>query len=259
MPLKKPTRLTHSSIDTMNVLIYGDQGTGKTVFGASAADVDDMKEVLFMDVEGGLISVNERDDLLSVEIASISEASEVLWALATGAEDYKGIKTVVLDSVTALQEREVGAIRKRKGRKPNETDPRDWAEAAGPMREFLRGLRGVKVNTVVIARAKEEYEGDFFSPGPLKEIRPDLTGSVARALMGYQDFVFFLKAVTDTDGKVTRYALTRDFKKMRAKCRNPRVSEALGLFWEAPSIPKLYEVWKGGEAPESVKDIEATA
>lgn len=48
----------------LNMLIYGAYGSGKTTLGASAADVDEMADVIMLDIESGAMSLEDNDRII---------------------------------------------------------------------------------------------------------------------------------------------------------------------------------------------------
>lgn len=259
MPRKKPQRLTRESIETLNILVYANQGTGKTVFAGTAADVPEMKDVLVLNIEGGLLSIAEREDLLVLDVKKVKDVEDVFWSVAQKEEGYDTIKTVVIDSATALQEISMKEIRTRRGRKEGETQIQDWGESTQTLRDLFRQWRDLPVHTIVTALVKKDFEGDVFNPGPLSEVRPSLTSSLCNSVMGYMDFVLYMfkeEKEEKIDGKkikvVKRKALTTDYGVMRAKMRSPRLAEEFGTIWEEPNVPDLYNAWQQITVPEGV-------
>src|SRR5690606_5953137 len=99
-----PKKLTVQDVArNMKICIYGPQGAGKTTFAAMAQDHPDMKDVLFLDCEGGLMSVVSRGDIHYERIRNTGQLEEIFWKVANGDPEYQRFKTFVIDSVTELQ------------------------------------------------------------------------------------------------------------------------------------------------------------
>ena len=63
--------------DKFNTLIYGDSGAGKTVLAGSASNVLEMNPVIFVDIEGGTLSLNLYKDIDVVKVDSWTSAIRV--------------------------------------------------------------------------------------------------------------------------------------------------------------------------------------
>lgn len=107
--------------DCARILLYGVGGTGKTRLAATAADVEPMLPVLYIDVEGGISTIpkdrrvrlesaadlkNLPDDLSKVYIISASTYPEFVGIVNKLAELSKNKslpwRTVIIDSVTQV-------------------------------------------------------------------------------------------------------------------------------------------------------------
>lgn len=91
-----------------SMLLYGLAGQGKTSLAASAAKVEQMQDVLYLDLESGTLPVRDHGDpehTTIVRIKSWPEFNETFTAIrdahAAGTLPYK---TVVVDTLDVLQE-----------------------------------------------------------------------------------------------------------------------------------------------------------
>lgn len=70
-------------IEFINMLIYGKYGSGKTTLLATAADVDDMADVLLIDVESGKMSIKDNDRIQrkdridTIRVSSFKQLAQV--------------------------------------------------------------------------------------------------------------------------------------------------------------------------------------
>jgi hypothetical protein len=175
----------------INVLIYGDSGIGKTVFAGSAQDVPEMRDVLFIDVEGGTESlVRTYPGVDVLRIKKMSEIWPIYEELHRGRHNYG---TVVLDSLSELQKfdlmqiLETGSIER-----PGKVDPdvagiREWGVTLEHMRKVVRLFRDLPMNTIFTALVnymKDPRTGMYIK-------NPGLQGRAAAELPAFPDIVLY--------------------------------------------------------------------
>src|SRR4051812_4997929 len=85
----------------LNLLIYGEPGAGKTYLAATAQDSEATSPILFLDVEGGTVTIRRRKDVDVVKVRSMQQVEEIHNKLYADTERY--YKTVIIDSLTELQ------------------------------------------------------------------------------------------------------------------------------------------------------------
>lgn len=84
----------------LNLLVYGEPGSGKTVFAASAQDHESGKDVLIVDVECGTRSLIDRPDVSVFPCKQFSDLKEIYDHLTTQKHSWR---TIVIDSITDVQ------------------------------------------------------------------------------------------------------------------------------------------------------------
>jgi len=163
-----PRKLTVQDVArNMKICVYGPQGAGKTTFAAMAQDHPDMKDVLFLDCEGGLMSVVSRGDIHYERIHSTAQLEEVFWKIANGDPEYRQFRTFVIDSVTELQAVNIEEVvsesiekEKRRGRVDRSIDEphlRDYGKRTSRLRRILRWYKNLPVNAIPTALPKYSY------------------------------------------------------------------------------------------------------
>lgn len=182
-------------------VIYGLQGTGKTVLASTFPKTKD-KPMLYLDfLEGGTgsISISERDYISVVEINDFAELDEVLTDVEKGSTtDDNGTvipvqySTIVFDSATQLE-----YLMKQYLMKAENKDKMNlnlWGQAKQGhdqlwnMCKYLHKKTGA--NIVIICHQKEVQDEE--NPGNNKII-PSLMNSAAYGLCAKASFVWYTK------------------------------------------------------------------
>ena len=187
----------------LNMLVYGASGTGKTVFAATSPTP------LFLDMEGGLLSVAGRVD--RAEIKSFGDLKEAYRYLKAGEHKYA---TVVLDSLTELEKIVMGAVLAEAGCEV----PRhgEWNLWTTRMRDIVRAFRDLPMNVVMTAleaEIKDEVSGAVMK-------RPAMPGRFGFELAGYFDLVLYLSLEREAEsGTPVRHVRTVGDERLVAKDR----------------------------------------
>lgn len=211
------------------MLIYGEFGVGKTLLTGQADQVPEMRKVLFIDVEGGMLSLQDFPSIDVVRVKSWDEMQKLYDALYAGGHDYR---TVVIDSLTEMQKFNMDQVMinmlKKAEDGDKERDPdlpglQEWNKSATQIRRSVRAFRDLPVNTIFTSLVKE---GKDRMNRPIKTL--DLPGQLARQVPAMLDYVWFYykKEVPldpeDADNTRTRTArclLTQGVPNTMAKSR----------------------------------------
>lgn len=169
----KPTIIALEELDeSVNMLVYGMSGVGKTVFAGSGA------RVLFLAIESGTISAKRQGSkahAISIKKwADLQEAYDWLYD-ATQKPDFP-YKWIVIDSATSMQMLLMRGILDRNHSDNPERDldipalP-DYLKAQNMFQRFVHAFCDLPVNVLFTAleQQAEDEEGDDF-------VMPDLTG-----------------------------------------------------------------------------------
>lgn len=218
IPLPKP--LVKPMDQKINMLIYGENGVGKTTFAATAQAHPQMADVLFVDIEGGLLSVTDNSDLpqghLVVAIENSKQLEELYWALVGRHEDtenpYHSVNTVVFDSGTELQTLRLDEVvaegvqknreilkknTKKEKRDYDEVYQEDFGKNARFLGRWFRAFRDLDVNFIVTAyqrtKMKPRRAGQSRDIDPEPEsVGPEFSPKVAQHIKGYMDYVWWM-------------------------------------------------------------------
>lgn len=182
-----PTKRVKDIKRHRSFVIYGRSGTGKTTFAGTFPG-----PILYLDVKDeGTDSISDVDDLEVMEIEDLDMMEDTYWWLKKNPGEYK---TIVIDTVSQLQQMAVEDVASRKKKKTTKRagdwgsmTKQDWGEVAGIMKELLinfRDLASDGTNIVFIAQDRtfnfDEEADDEQVLAP--EVGPALSPSVARTL-----------------------------------------------------------------------------
>lgn len=257
----KKLRPLTGQVNNLKILLYGDVGSGKTTLAATAQDSPEMRNVVIMNIEGGLISIAHRTDIKQIPIKSVDEIEVEFWALRNKADKYKDVRTVVIDSGTELQTlnleqismEAVAAQRKsRSGRERIADDlwQEDYGRSTSTLKRVFRWYKDLPYHVVITALAKHVYPKvssnvNLEDVDPIA-VMPTFTAKLGAAVMGYVDMVWYCYYDTD-DNKFKM--LTRPHGPYRAKTRGRFFAERIGPIVVEPHLGELFELLK-----QSVQD-----
>lgn len=250
----KPTVLTNKTLGGLqvqsvqsraqfiNLLIYGDSGVGKTRFSGSATVVPELAPVLFIDIEGGELTLaHSYPDAEIVRVQNWKQMQDIYNEIYRGDSGYK---TVVIDSLTELQKFNMYGIMDEllvaePNRDPDIPGMREWGKSTEQIRKFVRAYRDLPVNTIFTALVKDERNT---RTGVVTK-RPSLSGKLAGEVPGFLDIVLYMY-VKRVDDQVLRLLTSVSTDETVAKDRSGKLPPVFGKD-EPPTMESVLSFIQG--------------
>jgi hypothetical protein len=230
-PVEAPFKIEplQKSSKWLNMLIYGDHGAGKTTLAGTAADVAEMCDVLYLNIDGGELALEDNpmiddvDAILNVRVTSFMQAAHVqeflkahcrfrdlddeanlkrLQSMVTGVpveeiERVYRFRTVIIDSLAELEQYNFNAIMGNTDQKLAEGDVEtaDWPVFRKNMDMVLMMVRAFRDLPIHFLATCPDKFNDLSKVQGIKAglmYTPRLTGQLAAKISGFFDIVGWL-------------------------------------------------------------------
>lgn len=173
---------------TLNMLVYGDPGVGKTSFIGTA------KNVLIADTESGLLALKDQD-VPYVAIRKWADIEELYRYLRDEKHDFK---VIAIDTMTELTKKLVQEM--EEGKKFTNASGgltlQGWGEVIKKVRNTVRAFRDLNISVIFTAHAQ------FESTDEASKMRvPMLQGKLPMELASMVDIVGYMEVVGDGEDK----------------------------------------------------------
>jgi phage nucleotide-binding protein len=228
-------------------MVYGNPGVGKTVLAATASQVPEMSPVLFVDVEGGTLSVASMG--LDCDVARVTKWRDMQKIYEDLYDRKTRYKTVVIDSLTEVQKFSMLGIMQdpeRQDKDPDVATLREWGKNIEQTRKFVRGFRDLPINTIFTALSMTDQDNKG-----QKHTKPSLSGKLSNEVAGFLDIVVYMYK-KNVDDEIHRCLLTSETDDTVAKDR----SDSLPLVVVDPTMATLYDLISGKKTPEQEREQE---
>ncbi len=258
-------------------MIFGDYASGKTTIAASANLTDALGPVIIGDIDEGMSAVSHWTDLRRVPLHSPGDLEQFLLDMSTPKEHQdeflKPVKTIIIDSVSALKDETLLAmttVQANKGKREDafDTQWKDYGRTTNFLLAKFDVLRAQGYNIILIA-GSAVIQQDGLELG----IRPDLNAALLKCLNYRMSNIWY----AEQSQAQNRYRLLLEDKPklgIKTKTRNTLFREALikltedeavkrgedpvkqrGWYYipdqDHPTLPNLYQVYlESGAAQE---------
>jgi hypothetical protein len=172
------------NFDVLKMLVYGQNGKGKTRFGASGP-----RDVLLVDCnERGSLSIRKFPGVEVFKAEVWTDIDLAFWHLHSGNHNYQ---TVVLDTVTAAAQLCMRFVLGDESSRDPTKDPdmpgkREWGKVGELMKTLILNFRNLDMHVIFLAQERRGFTED---EDEAPEIFPDVSPSVRTTLTASVDII----------------------------------------------------------------------
>lgn len=211
------------------MLIYGDSGAGKTHFACQAPDVvvvlaEPQGFATIHDANPKATIVGSPDETVGHPRCKTFQEVRTFFEAASKGKLPKWVKTIVIDSLTEVQQLMIDEIVKKKRQavpqvaaKPGEEKPKgpapemtkqDWSTLSVNFRNFMRMLRGLPYNIICLCLPEQDIDEETGK----RTVVPKLSGGMKSAIPAYFNIVGYIYKQMTPNGMQRAVMLDSDAK-----------------------------------------------
>lgn len=248
--MKDPVRLGEETERWYTWLVTGHPGSAKTSFAGQFAQDERSCDVIWLAVEGGLLTISDWNFIKPPIIVRprSNEVEELFWNLASRKPPFENMRTLVIDSGTEFYTKDLEATTlrnlpktSRSGKQRSGVDDHwleDRGESGARVARLFRWFRDLPCHVVFTAHPREVFPQD--EGGGIRQdqtpvsVTPAFGPALLRHVAGYSDFCWFFLQT----GPSVR-VLTRTKGPFFAKTRGDGLANRLGQVFEWPNGENL--------------------
>lgn len=226
----------------MKLLVYSDQGIGKTTFAVSGKGHPELDEILLVNIDKGELSIEDKNiDKASIGTnpdgtsskSIVKDLEDIIFAIVSKKPGFEKYKTIVVDTITELQAKDLEDIADGK----DQFSQLIYGKDTKKIKRLCGLIRDCPLNIILTAQVKRIIDGPTPETKKLVEIRPDITASACDSLMAAVNFVWYLYVPADTK---KRTLVTKNLGIVRGKTRNDKFQQLITEKVEDPNLADLY-------------------
>jgi phage nucleotide-binding protein len=229
-------------IPYLNMLVYGEPGAGKTYLAGTAQDSEATSPMLFLDVEGGVVTLRKRKDIDVIRVRTMDEVEQIHNKLFLAKPEDVYYKSVCIDSLSELQKLDMRTVMQQAyAKNPDKVDlevpsQREWGKSRERMTRIIRAYKDLPLHFIATAILGSEINED----SNVTTYYPMFPGKLRGEVPGYFDVVGYLSSVQNSEG-IERQLQVAKTRRVVAKDR----TSALGELVKNPTIPQMWELIHG--------------
>ena len=215
---------------------------GKTQLAGTTLDHTALRPVLYLDVDGGLITIRDRSDMDVRQIRSMEEVREIhniLYDSVDWESDDPSVPygTVIIDTLSELAKLDMRHIMKE----ANAANPRqhlyvpsqrEYLIGGERMREVVRAYRDLPCNVLFCC-----HSGDAKDNSNATIFFPQFSGKLRHEIAGFIDIVGYMTADVE-EGKFANFMQVTKTRRVAAKDRTGSLGEGI----ENPTMPMIWDM-----------------
>lgn len=289
----RPVEVRQENVSSLRLMLVGDPNTGKTTVASSCVHHEDMRDVLFIDMDKRMTTLSKVDHLLRIGLGNDHEIGtdleELMREFGQPRERWdsslQNVRTIVVDSVSRLKDAALTwaalrdtSMKMGRGRsRANEyvATQRDYGMMSSLINRFISVLVQTNCHLVLLCHTRYQYVESEASGMPVvARIMPDLNPKVKQFVVSYMHHVWYTDRPDEEtfemitmpsrlyEAKITNPAFTQQIKELTTKGMGPqearRKKGIVIVPYNTTDVPdtlaRLWDIYKDSTHEESVNE-----